>query len=226
MDWRSWHADYEEPDSALARRLAVVQQQVRAALDNARPGRVRAISVCAGQGDDLIGVLRRHPRRVDVTARLVELDPSNAQLAHDQARDAGLESIHILTADAAITDSYAGAVPADLVLLCGVFGNIATQDIVRTIAHLPSLCAEHARVIWTRHRHPPDLTPLIRHTFAEHGFDEVTFESSPPFGVGVSCLVAAPQPFKAGVRLFEFIAYDILDPDFHATRHGDGDSAR
>jgi hypothetical protein len=31
VDWRSGHADYGEPDSALARRLVVVQGRVRAA---------------------------------------------------------------------------------------------------------------------------------------------------------------------------------------------------
>jgi hypothetical protein len=30
MDWRAWHEDYENPDSALTRRLAVVQAQIRA----------------------------------------------------------------------------------------------------------------------------------------------------------------------------------------------------
>lgn len=57
MDWRAWHEDYESPDSALTRRLAVVQALIRAALDRAPPGPVQAIGVCAGQGHDLIGVL-------------------------------------------------------------------------------------------------------------------------------------------------------------------------
>jgi hypothetical protein len=54
MDWRAWHADYEDPDSALGRRLALVRGHVRAAVDRAAPGPVRAISVCAGQGQDLL----------------------------------------------------------------------------------------------------------------------------------------------------------------------------
>jgi hypothetical protein len=60
-DWYAWHADYDVPGAALARRLAAVQEQVRTALDGARPGRLRAISVCAGQGRDLIGALAGHP---------------------------------------------------------------------------------------------------------------------------------------------------------------------
>ena len=217
MDWRAWHEDYEDPDSVLGRRLVLVQEQVHVALNRAAPGSVRTISVCAGQGHDLIGALAEHPRRGEVTARLVELDESNALYARRAVHEAGLGGVEVVTGDASITDAYAGAVPADLILLCGVFGNISQADIANTIRHLPRLCAPAATVIWTRHRHPPDLTPYIRETFERAGFGELAFEDSPPFGVGANRLLAPPQPFQEGVRLFEFIGYDVLEPDFHAS---------
>jgi hypothetical protein len=219
VDWRTWHEDYADPDSALGRRLAVVQAQVRAAVDRCAPGPVRAISVCAGQGHDLTGVLAEHPRRVDVAARLVELDEHNALLARRAVEEAGL-GVEVVVADASMTDAYEGAVPADLVLLCGVFGNISAKDIANTVSHLPRLCASEATVIWTRHRHPPDLTPYIRETFERAGFGELAFEDSPPFGVGANCLLAPPLPFSSSVRLFEFIGYDVLQPDFYASQDG------
>jgi hypothetical protein len=46
VDWRAWHEDYENPNSALTRRLAVVQAQIRAALNRAAPGPVQAIGIC------------------------------------------------------------------------------------------------------------------------------------------------------------------------------------
>ena len=220
MDWRAWHDGYEDPDSGLGRRLVLVQYHVRAALDRVPPGPVRAISVCAGQGHDLISVLVDHPRRVDVMARLVELDEQNVLLAGRAAHAAGLDGVEVVVADASITDAYAGAVPADLILLCGVLGNISAADIASTIRHLPRLCAPNATVIWTRHRHPPDLTLYIRETFEQAGFGELAFEDSPPFGVGVNRLLISPQPFQAGVRLFEFVGYDVLQPDFHASQGG------
>jgi len=223
VDWQAWHEDYEIPDSALTRRLAVVQAQIRAALDRAAPGQVQAIGVCAGQGHDLIGVLTDHPRRGEVTASLVELDEHNVLLARRAVSAAGLDGVEVLVGDASITDAYAGAVPADLILLCGVFGNISQADIANTILHLPRLCAPAATVIWTRHRHPPDLTSYIRETFAQGGFAELAFEDSPPFGVGANRLLAAPQPFQDGIRLFEFVGYDVLEPDFHASQ---GDESR
>jgi len=220
MDWRAWHEDYADPDSALGRRLAVVQAQVGAALDRSAPGPIRAISVCAGQGHDLIGVLAEHPRREDVTARLVELDEHNAHSARRAAKEARLERIEVVAADASMTDAYEGAVPADLALLCGVFGNISAEDIANAVSHLRRLCAPQATVVWTRHRHPPDLTPYIRETFERAGFGELAFEDSPPFGVGTNRLLAPPLPYTSGVRLFEFIGYDVLQPDFHASQSG------
>ena len=216
MDWRAWHSGYENPDSELGRRLALVQAQLRAALDRAAPGPIRAISVCAGQGHDVIGVLAEHPRRADVSARLVELDAQNVLLARGAARAAGLDAVEVITADASITDAYVGAVPADLILICGVFGNIAAADIANTIEHLGQLCAPQATVIWTRHRRPPDLVPHIRETFEHSGFGEIAFADAPPFGVGVNRLLVAPRPLQRGVKLFDFIGYEALWPHLSA----------
>ena len=115
--------------------------------------------------------------------------------------------------DAATTSAYAGAVPADLVLVCGVFGNIVEADIDRTIRTLPSLCAPGATVIWTRHRRPPDRTALAREAFAAAGFEEITFDAPDGFlfGIGVNRLVAHPARFEAGVRMFGFVGDDALD---------------
>jgi hypothetical protein len=60
--------------------------------------------------------------------------------------------------DAALTDAYEGAVVADLLLLCGVFGNVTDEDVETTASNASRLCAPGAVVIWTRHRRPPDLS--------------------------------------------------------------------
>jgi len=221
VDWRAWHAGYENPDSELGRRLALVQAQLRDALDRAPPGPIRAISVCAGQGHDIIGVLAEHPRRADVSARLVELDEQNVLLAQGAARAAGLDAVEAVAADASMTDAYVGAVPADVVLICGVFGNIAAADIANTIEQLGQLCAAQATVIWTRHRRPPDLVPDIRQAFEHAGFSEVAFADAPPFGVGVNRLHVAPRPLQLGVKLFDFIGYEALWPHLSASKRAE-----
>jgi hypothetical protein len=216
VDWRAWHAPYEDPDSELSRRLALVQAQLRAALDEAPPGPIRLVSVCAGQGHDAIGVLAEHPRRADVSARLVELDEQNVLAARGAAGAAGLDGVEAIAADASITDAYVGAVPADVVLVCGVFGNLAAADAAGTIERLLQLCAPHATVIWTRHRRPPDLVPHIRESFERAGFEEIAFGDAPPFGVGSNRLRVAPTSLQPGVKLFDFIGYEALWPHLSA----------
>jgi predicted RNA methylase len=100
VDWHAWHDDYDRPGTSLARRLQAVQLQIRTVLESARPGPLRVISLCAGQGRDLLGVLADHPRRDDVRARLVELDPRIAAVAETRARAAGLDRVEIVTGDA------------------------------------------------------------------------------------------------------------------------------
>src|SRR5271166_1492791 len=106
-DWYSWHADYDRPDSGLARRLAWVQDRIRAALD-----------------------------------------------------------------DAPLTSQYADLAPADLVLACGLFGNMTDADIKRTIEYCTQLCATGGTVVWTRARWEPDLVPQICAWFERRGFEQ------------------------------------------------------
>jgi hypothetical protein len=204
-DWVAWHEQYHDPDSPVAARLAVVQGFIRTVLE-ARSGLgTRVVSMCAGEGLDLLGVLPTHPARERVTARLVERDPRLAARAEATARAHGLAGVEVHVGDAALTDAYAGAVPADLVLVCGVFGNISDEDVRATVAALPALCAPGGAVIWTRHRREPDLTPAIRRWLAEAGFVELAFESQRrSFAVGLHRLGGRPRALVPGRRLFTF----------------------
>lgn len=171
------------------------------------------ISMCAGQGRDVVGALQGHPRRSDVAARLVELDPRNVAVARRLASESGLSGIDIVAGDASTTSAYAGAVPADLILVCGLLGNLRFAEVRGALSHLPSLSSDGAVVIWTYHRLPPDRTPSVRQWFREVGYNEIAFEASPlgPEVVGVDRLAAQPTLFQEGVTIFEFVGYDQLD---------------
>jgi ACT domain-containing protein len=209
MDWRRWHDDYDRPDSTLAHRLLMVQAQIRVVLDNAPAGEINAISVVAGQGRDLIGALADHPRRHDVRAVLVELDPANADFARASARAAGLDKVQVVTGDAADLAHYADYVPARLVLLCGLFGNIADADIEHTVDTCDQLCAQGGTVIWTRARKTRfDRFPLICELFEERDFERRW--TSPPdagFGVGAHRFLGEPKPLEVDEPLFHFFGY-------------------
>jgi hypothetical protein len=203
-DWHQWHQAYEDPGSHLSERLATVQAQIRAALDAASAGPLTVVSMVSGQGRDLIGVLANHPRAGDVRARLVELDPALAQQAREAAASHGLDGVDVLTGDAADPANYSGYHPADLVLICGLFGNISDDDIRRTTVATAGFAALGARVIWTRHRRDPDLFPTIQSWFAEAGLDTVyASEPGERFGVGVQVQMRTPGEVPSG-PLFAF----------------------
>jgi predicted RNA methylase len=205
MDWQAWHEDYDNPDSRLAQRLRIVQERIRAALDTSPPGPLRVISVCAGQGRDLLGVLADHPRRTDVLARLVELDERNTDAARAAVRAAGRNGIEVVTGDAALTGHYRDLAPADLVLVCGLFGNIVDEDIERTIEHCTQLTRTGGTVVWTRHRRDPDRVPLICRWFEERGFDrEWVSDPELRFCVGAHRFTGEPQPL-IGASMFTFV---------------------
>ncbi len=157
-DWVRWHADYADPDSSLSRRLAVVQGYLRRALDEAPmdpDGGRRLVSMCAGDGRDVLPVLASHPRGGQVRAVLVELDPSLSARARSAAGPGvvgGRPGVEVRTADAGRAESYRGAGPARVLLACGVFGNISAGDVETTIGALPALLVPGGYVIWTRGR--------------------------------------------------------------------------
>jgi hypothetical protein len=208
-DWLAWHRGYDDPGSSLSRRLGVIQREIERALDALPSGRRRALSLCAGDGRDLIPVLARHRRRDDLSAVLVELDPALAEAAQARADQAGLhESIEVRQLDAGQIAAFDDVLPADLLLLCGIFGNVSEADIRATVeAAASKLLGRGGHVIWTRGASEPDLRRVIRNHFLDCGFKELLFEGEPHgFGVGVDRLTARREsPGPDGDRLFTFV---------------------
>jgi hypothetical protein len=206
-DWVHWHDQYDDPTSALAHRLAVVRGHIRDWLDGTAPEPVTVLSSCAGDGRDLLPVLAERSDAGRVRATLLEFDDRNVVTARAFAEAHGLTSVRVEHADAGDSSAYLDEAAADLVMLCGIFGNITDEDVRRTVDATPELCRPGARVIWTRHHKPPDLTPRIRQWFAYAGFAERTFDAPAdfPYSVGVHDLVGPPKPLRAGRRLFTFV---------------------
>src|SRR3954470_18057766 len=112
-DWQAWDGADADPSAGLSQRLRAGQDAIRSSLRSQPAGSVRLLSMCAGQGHDVVGALADEPRRGDVTGFLVELDPDNAALAADALQQAGLTGLDVRVGDAGWTDSYVDAVPAD-----------------------------------------------------------------------------------------------------------------
>ncbi|MGH8829358.1 MAG: SAM-dependent methyltransferase [Jiangellaceae bacterium] len=206
-DWNFWHAPYDDPGSSLSRRLRIIQQHLRTWLDDSSPRDVQVLSLCAGDARDLIDVLKERDDAARVSGVLVELDSRSCARAAAALAEAALHSVVVREGDAADSSLVADSVPADLVLLAGVFGNVSDDDVRRTIEALPMMCKPDAAVIWTRHRNAPDLTPAVRHFLLEAGFEEKDFTAPADavFSVGLHRYHGRTQPWAPPGALFTFI---------------------
>ena len=206
-DWNEWHAEYDDPDSSLSRRRRSVQVQVDDWLDR-RPGeQLRIVSACSGDGRDVLEVLARRLDADRVEVLLIETDPILARAAKEFARHHDLGRVVVRRDDAGTTDAYVDGVPADLVMMCGVFGNLTDEDLRLTIGTLPQFCAVGATVLWTRGRFSTgDLTPTIRGWFTDCGFEEVSFDApeDATYRVGANRLTEQPRPLVRGTTFFTF----------------------
>jgi hypothetical protein len=179
-----WHAAYDDPATSLTQRLATVVAMICEHADAAPPGPIRVLSLCAGDCRDLTEAMVGHPRRRDVTGAVVELVPVLAERARVRIAAAGLD-LSVVVGDAGDTALLSGFLPVDLLVLVGIFGNIADADVEQTIRCVPALCSADATVIWTRHRREPDLTPAIIRWLEDAGCEALQFESPGPGGHAV-----------------------------------------
>ena len=206
-DYDEWHREYDDPGSDLSWRLRRVQAHVENALDR-YPGRCRIVSACSGDGRDVIGVLAERSDADRVRAVLLELHPGIAERAWTAAEAAGLRGVEVRTVDAGTTDAYAGAVPAEIVLLVGIFGNISDDDVWRTIDAAPQLCASGATLLWSRGRELEDINAEVRTRFVAAGFEELAYETLDRDGwpaLGVVRYAGPPVALVPGQPLFTFI---------------------
>lgn len=214
-DWHEWHRQYDDPTSPLSRRLAEVRRQLGADLDaRAAAGQhsVRLLSLCAGDGRDTIPVLAARPD-LEVDACLVEIDQELADAARASATDAGLV-IDVRAADAGSFMSIRDRLRGDVLMLCGIFGNISDADVEHCVDAARGLVGHGGTVIWTRgsrvgpedpSEQSGDPAEWVRGLFATAGFEEVAFiaPEDASYRVGV-CRQAGPDHGWAPAWSFTF----------------------
>lgn len=205
-DWVAWHADYDDPTSALSQRRREVTRLVGGCLDEFGGGAVRVLSLCAGDAVDLAVALRGRGDAAQVSGAVVELDAALAARAVENLASVGA-AVDVLAADAGRASCFADRLPVELLMFVGVFGNVSDDDVEHIIRAVPAMCAPGASVIWTRHRREPDLTPLIRQWFDEAGCEPVAFVSPGPgqFAIGVERLVRPGVSATLLDLLFRFV---------------------
>jgi hypothetical protein len=145
------------------------------------PGPVRIISICAGDGRNVLETLRTHARRGDVSAWLVELDINSVAAGQRQAAALGLSrQVNCVHADATDFATYQMIAPADIVLLSGVWGHVSLDTRQTLVDSLVTLCRPGGTVIWTRGAAKgPERVHQIRSLFSPRIWSELKFEDTP-----------------------------------------------
>lgn len=207
-DWFEWH-DLYQTEIRLQQRLEIVREYIARSLDAQPAGRIQVVSACAGDGRDLLGTLASHPRKSDVYARLVELNPNLVERGQATLAETGLSTqIEFVNGDATLSDNYAGAVPANIVLVCGIFGNLADEAALQQlIGNLKYLAKPGAYVAWTRgHRDGIAYSDIVRQNLQAANFAEVDFRltATGDMGVGLHQYLGESAPLPANKTLFVF----------------------
>jgi len=207
-DWYEWHELYNT-EPTLQQRLEIVREFIAYSLNASPNGTIRVVSVCAGDGRDLLGTLKNHPRQQDVSARLVELNPQLVERGRATIESLGLtKQIEFINGDATIATNYVGAVPADIVIVCGVLGHLADdRELKRLINNFSYLSKTGAFFIWTRgHSNGIPYSDNVRKILLASAFEEINFQltATGDMAVGLHRYIGENLPQPQEQQLFVF----------------------
>ncbi|WP_052128815.1 class I SAM-dependent methyltransferase family protein [Neosynechococcus sphagnicola] len=213
MDWYQWHHKYQRSPELQAR-LGFVKDQIVAFINQSPPGTIRILSICAGDGRDLIGSLIEHPRLKDVQAYLIELDENLVVAGRQVVEEENLsQQIQFIQGDATLRKTYQEIAPANLVLICGVFAHVPeASDLIR---NLPYFCEFQGWVIWTRFcgdQENIEKVDKIHRLFEEINFENISAIITPNgrFTVATHHYLGQPSPLPDRQKLFELSDFSDL----------------
>lgn len=219
MDWHKWHKGYDR-NPALKKRLALVRKHLSKCLDRSAPGEVRIISVCAGDGRDVLNTVADHRRRADARVRLVELDPDLVADGKNACQALGLSGhVEFVNGDATEPDWYRAVAPANIVVMCGMLGLIGLAELPNVVRAMQGLCAHKGHVVWTRRldwRNGVEQTKMLRGLMAKAGFRQARLSMTsfgalfsttpgPSFAVGMHRYDGEPVALPQSGRLFTIL---------------------
>lgn len=205
--WSNWPAR-AYLRSGYQLRLGAVQSHLTDCLDDAAPGPLRLVSICAGDGRDVIGVLESHPRRADVEAWLVELDRKSVESGRKSAEAKGLtDRVTFINGDATDYATYSNILPCDIVMMCGVLGHVRPSERAEMVKKAARFCKPGGAIVWTRgvkqgRSRLAEVERLFDHAICEKVRTSVTPDEK--WGVVTHRYVGQPHMSPSGGRIFTF----------------------
>jgi hypothetical protein len=206
-DYVEWHKKYDDPSSPSSLRLRMIQAMLTKVLA-ANAGPLRLLSLAAGDARDILDVLEQRPADVPrIAGRMIEILPELVATA--QSRIAAIGSpLEMVEDDAGDPQNLIGHIPADVVLLIGIMGNVSDDDDDYLADVVASFCAPGALMIWSRGHDNVEMVRRIRGRLADAGFVDQRFWPVPngTYGLGTARWPDKPTPpLPMDRKLFTFI---------------------
>jgi hypothetical protein len=189
-------------------RLRVVKVHLAECLNDAAQGPLRLVSLCAGDGRDVIDVLQSNRRRNDVGAWLVELNGQSIADGALHMKASGLEKlVNFIHADATDYLTYQTLVPCDIILLCGVWGHVPVNERALLVRALASFSKPGGSLIWTRGiSRGMDRLNEIQSQFANSSWERVRLSFTPndKWAISTHRYCGPSLELPASGRIFNF----------------------
>jgi 2-polyprenyl-3-methyl-5-hydroxy-6-metoxy-1,4-benzoquinol methylase len=205
--WSNWPAmSYQRV--SYRKRLQAVQDHFAASLAEAEPGPVRVVSICAGDGRDVMGVLESHARREDVNAWLVELDRKSVEAGIKRRDATGLSKlVTFLHADATDFATFKNILPCDIVMVCGVWGHVPPAERLSLVKALGKFCKPGGTVVWSRgvdrgRSRFTDIQALFEHNSFERVSESITPDDK--WAICTHRYMGRPVEVPTSGRIFNF----------------------
>jgi 2-polyprenyl-3-methyl-5-hydroxy-6-metoxy-1,4-benzoquinol methylase len=200
--WYDWHIEkHSDPNSYTSQRMTDIGLVIEEYLKDT-VHRSNIVSVCAGQGLDLIPILRQYPNSAD--AYLIDIEQQN--IDHINKISTGLEGIHTYAADATVSNTYINnKIPrANLLLVCGVFAHLTSEDQSIFIQNMRSLLKPGGYVIWTR---IDEYLNDIHEKFENNGYKKIDLShiNLSTGSVGMSRLKESIKTLHPDKQIFNFL---------------------
>jgi hypothetical protein len=80
-----------------------------------------------------------------LTLLMALVGDDNVRVARARIAAAGIPDVDVRQADEGNTGTYRDAIPADVLMFCGIFGNVSDEDVRRTVNNASRLCTHLKR---------------------------------------------------------------------------------
>lgn len=173
--WTEWHENaYNNTNSLAYQRTEIVKNLINKYLYEINKN-VVIVSIGAGQGRDILSVLKERKDNNRIFTYLIDTDMECLDYAKNYAEKNNIINVNVVNIDGSLTENYKDIPKADLIIFCGMMNQKNTEEVKSLANNMKFLCNEDAQIIWSRHGYDEDYSTSFRNVFNENFYKELDF---------------------------------------------------